>query len=209
SEAWYRSIVEGAAAGIATSDVEGNITSVNEAFARMLGYRREELLGKNMLSLLHRDDRNVMLERYRQYLAGQATDLRLEVRGQHKDGGTVWIDTEPVPVFEGGRLTGFAAVVQDVTARHRAQEALRISAERLRGILGNASDAIVTFDSEGRIVSWNRAAERIFGYSADEVVGKDFTAIVVAKRSNVEAHRARLQAAVARGYLSEIGKRTV
>jgi len=82
---------------------------------------------------------------------------------------------------EPGRLERIAKVVGElgpVIERKRAEEALRASEERFRGVTDAAMDAIVSADSEGRLRSWNRGAERMFGWRADEVVGRPLTVIV-------------------------------
>ena len=204
SEALYRGLVETAAAGVATSDVNGRLTLVNDAFCRMLGYSREELLGTPVTRFVHPEDLPEMLRKYREVIARAARDTLLEFRVVRKDGGIVWLYTCPMPVIEDGRVTGFVAIIQDVTQRRQAENALRASEERLRGILENASDAIVTFDGDGRIVSWNRAAERLFGYTADDIIGQDFTAIITPKQLSPEEHRRSLSEAVRRGRFARL-----
>src|SRR6266545_2593383 len=89
--------------------------------------------------------------------------------------GLVWSTGQP------GRLERIAKVVGElgpVIERKRAEEALRASEERFRGVTDAAMDAIVSADSEGRLRSWNRGAERMFGWRADEVVGRPLTVIV-------------------------------
>jgi PAS domain S-box-containing protein len=82
---------------------------------------------------------------------------------------------------EPGRLERIAKVVSElgpVIERKRGEEALRVSEERFRGVTDAAMDAIVSADSEGRLRSWNRGAERMFGWRAEEVVGRPLTVIV-------------------------------
>ncbi len=82
---------------------------------------------------------------------------------------------------EPGRLERISRAVAElgpVIERKRAEEALRASEERFRGVTGAAMDAIVSADGEGRLRSWNRGAERMFGWQADEVIGKPLTVIV-------------------------------
>ncbi len=204
SEALYRGLVETAAAGVATSDVNGRLTLVNDALCRMLGYSREELLGTPITRFVHPEDLPEMLRKYREVIAGTASDTLLEFRAVRKDGGIVWFYTCPKPVIADGRFTGFVAIITDITRRRQAENALRASEERLRGILENASDAIITFDGDARIVSWNRAAERLFGYTADEITGQDFTAVITPKRLSPEEHRRSLKEAVRRGHFTKL-----
>jgi PAS domain S-box-containing protein len=78
---------------------------------------------------------------------------------------------------KGGNIYGSVGTIRDITERKRAEEALRANEERLRSVVETARDAILTGDSSGKIISWNRAAEAIFGYSAAEVLGKSWALI--------------------------------
>jgi PAS domain S-box-containing protein len=81
-------------------------------------------------------------------------------------------------VDKDGRPHGTIALGHDITERVRAEQALRESEERFRSVVETASDAIISTDSRGNIVSWNRAAGTIFGYTTDEIVGRPLTCIV-------------------------------
>ena len=77
-----------------------------------------------------------------------------------------------------GELEYFSAIIRDISDIKRAEKALRESEERYRSVIDTAFDAIITVDDTGTIISWNNAAEKQYGYSRDEAVGKDFTLII-------------------------------
>ncbi|MEW6141738.1 MAG: PAS domain S-box protein [Chloroflexota bacterium] len=209
SEAHFRGLIETAGAGVATADLEGNLTLVNDTTCRMLGYSRRELLGKPFADFIHPDDVSKILQVFRGGVSDTRTSPHLEFRAIRKDGGTVWWYTSPMPLTESGRTVGIAAILQDITQRRQAEDALRASEERLNAVINSASDAIVTFDSDGIIMSWNQAAERLFGYTADEIIGQKFAVIILPRRLSAEENWRKMKEAVRQGRLLEIAGRSV
>lgn len=96
------------------------------------------------------------------------------------------------------------ATFEDITTRKRAEEALRESEKRFRSMAESASDAIISIDSRGNIISWNYGAETIFGYSADKIIGKPLT-VIIPKRFR-EAFESGMKRAMATGKLDIIRK---
>ena len=71
----------------------------------------------------------------------------------------------------------YGAIIRDITQRRLTEESLRRSEEQFRSLVETASDAIITTDLQGIIVTWNKGAENIYGYSADEIINKSFTVL--------------------------------
>lgn len=107
-----------------------------------------------------------------------------------------------------GKPAGWVSICHDITALKEAENHLRASEERLRAIIDSACDAIVTFDSNGDILSWNQAAEKLFGYTADEIIGSKFSSIAPPKRFTLEEHHQKMLEAVRRGVLTALADRT-
>jgi len=105
---------------------------------------------------------------------GQAKIIGIgrEVIGRRKDGSTFPMDLA-ISVFRLGEGRHFTGIVRDITERKRAEEELREAEERMRSIVDHVVDGIITIDEHGTVKSYNPAAERIFGYPASEVVGKN------------------------------------
>jgi PAS domain S-box-containing protein len=166
--------VEQAAEGIVITDIQGNIEYVNPAFIRMTGYSAAEVIGQNPRILKSgRQDPTFYKDLWQTILAGKVWHGRLSNR--RKDGALYTEEMTITPVRDaGGAITQFIAMKQDVTERNRAEEARAF----LASIVESSDDAIVGCTPEGLIMSWNRGAEALYGYRAEEVLGKPVSMLV-------------------------------
>ncbi|MEE8392232.1 MAG: PAS domain S-box protein [Anaerolineae bacterium] len=123
SEAKFYSLVEQAGAGIATIDVEGRLTFVNQVFFQMIGYPTTELLGQPFIRFLHPDD----VERIQaHFLEGfrRPPERHMEYRLLHKDGHIVCCYSNPAAILYQGQVVGSSIIIHDITERKRAEEEL-------------------------------------------------------------------------------------
>ena len=175
----FRVAFDAAPIGIAIMDLDGRFIEVNHALCELTGHEPEELAGRPFQEITHPDDVARQLKENRRLLANDARTYEIEKRYLHKAGGEVWarLTTTLVRAPDDSPLY-FLQQIQDVTARRAAEAALRESEARFRSMTESASEAIVGADSAGRILSWNTGAERMFQYSAAEVLGQSVTMLM-------------------------------
>lgn len=157
---------------IIITDLSGSIEYVNPKFTEITGYPFNEALGQNPRFLKSgetTDEEYAYL--WKTILSGK--EWRGVFHNKKKNGELFWehATISPIRNFE-GKITHFIGIKQDITESKRAEEALLESEEKFRKISSSAQDAIIMMDGEGRISFWNEAAERIFGYTFQEAVGK-------------------------------------
>ena len=128
---------------------------------------------------LHPSDRQWVLSKLNAYLTEPWSNYEVEFRLQHKDGSYRWILSRAKLFTDyAGRPLRMLGSHVDITERKRAEQALQASEEQFRALAESASDAIFTIDTAGRVVFMNRAAERVFGYSREEMLKSNLTMLL-------------------------------
>lgn len=156
---------------------EGIVTSWNSGAQRFKGYTADEIIGQHFSRFYTPEDQQTGLPA--KALATALKEGKFEAEGWRvrKDGTQFWTSIVIDPIYDtSGQHIGFAKVTRDITERRRAQEALRQSEQRFRMLVQGVTDyAIYMLSPTGEVTNWNAGAERIKGYSADEVVGTSFS----------------------------------
>ncbi|MSP36861.1 MAG: PAS domain S-box protein [Deltaproteobacteria bacterium] len=153
--------------GIGRLGIDGHYLEVNEVYAGMLGYVPVELIGTGWIKTVHVDDRAQALAAYDRMV--QSGKGEFEARAVRKDGSNFFKHVLMVKIVdENGRHIGHHCFMRDISER-KAVEAER---GRLATIVDHSDDAIVSRGIDLKILTWNAAAERRFGYLADEIVGQ-------------------------------------
>jgi PAS domain S-box-containing protein len=179
----------------------GAYERVNEAYARMLGYTREELARLDFAAVTHPDDRAADRDLVAKLFSGELGVYQREKRYLRKDGGIVWAEVSAVAIHgtDGKPVRTITAAV-DVTERKRAEDSLRASEERFRLVVEQISDyAIFLLDTDGRITSWNDGARRMLGYSEAESIGMPSEVIFTPEDRAAGAPAGELATAIATG----------
>ncbi|HEX8118629.1 MAG TPA: PAS domain S-box protein, partial [Pyrinomonadaceae bacterium] len=165
---WLKAVIDSADDAIVTKTLEGVITSWNRAAERVFGYTADEVIGQPVTILIpedHLDEEPGILARIR---AGERIEHYQTVR-RRKDGTLIDISLTVSPIRKpDGTIIGASKIARDITGHKRAQETLLAQSE----VIGQAYDAIFLRDPSNRITLWNRGAERTYGYTSEEALGR-------------------------------------
>ncbi len=203
----FREVFEEAAIGMATLTLNGSIVRANRALARLLRCEPEDLVGIDygQLTAGAGEDFDRALVRLREDGDDLAT-LEHAIAGYSED-RTARATLAPVRDSAGAALYAYLQV-QDITAQRAAEDELRLSEERFRLLIAAVEDyAIFMLDPEGRVVSWNAGAQRIKGYTAQEIIGQHFRVFYPSEQRAVRHPEEELRIALEDGAYSEEGWR--
>ena len=189
---------------VAITDQRGIISFVNEEFCRISKYSRAELLGQDhriINSAYHPKEfiRNIWIT------IGSGRVWKGEIRNRAKDGSIYWVDTTIVPFLnEEGKPYQYVAIRHDITSRKLGEKRIREQAE----LLDHAQDAILVRDLHDTIIYWNKSAERLYGWSASEAIGRNALDLLFkyAPREYAEAQSVLQDTGEWRGEMSQVTK---
>lgn len=173
-ETRYKAVLETVVDGIIIIDEQGLIESFNPAAEGIFGYRREEVIGKNVSMLMpepYRSQHDGYLARYLRTGQARIIGIGREVPGQHKDGGIFPMELA-IAEMQIGERRYFNGIVRDISERKHSEQLLQQTTALQSAILDSASYAIISTGPDGTIRAFNHAAERMTGYAAAEMVDK-------------------------------------
>ena len=174
---------------VVTTDRKGFITFVNRAAVEVLGYKKEELLGRHASEFYVR---GMETAREIKGILTRNEELRhYRMKFINREGEERWASLSSALLKDNeGKVIGTLGFFRDITPLVAAEEELRTSERRYRDLLQNSSDMILMMDMEGRYTLINRAAEEGLGYTTEEVVGKDS---LLLSRSDIERAKAEIR----------------
>ncbi|MCL5743586.1 MAG: PAS domain S-box protein [Acidobacteria bacterium] len=199
-----QALIEASATIIYAKDLQGSYLLVNRQWEMLVHIPREQALGKTVFDLYPPETARI-LDAHDKAALGAGFPLSSEETLHLEDGPHTYLSIK-FPIYGGdGAAYAVGGISTDISARKRAEEALRKSEDQLRLLLDSVKDfAIFRLDAEGRVATWNAGAERIKGYRAEEILGKDFSSFYTPedRKSGKPADQLR-QAAVEGRYEEE------
>lgn len=180
SEERFRVMFEQAAVGIVLVDLEGRFVRTNHKFYNIVGFSEAELIGRSFEEITHPDDIPPDKAQVQRLLAGEASNFVMEKRYIRKDKTIVWANLSVSLVRDmDGKPEYFIAVVGNIDDRKQAELALRESEERFRTLFEATPNPIQGYDKDRRIIFWNQASEKLYGYSRAEAIGQPIEALII------------------------------
>jgi PAS domain S-box-containing protein len=179
----FRSISESANDAIISIDDRGVIISWNQAATRIFGFQEKEALGRPVTIIIPDHYRTPHEEGIKRVVGGgphHVIGKTVELLGYRKSGDNFPIELSLSTWTMEGRKY-FCGIIRDITIRKDAERSLMEAEKKFRSITESANDAIISANATGCIVTWNRAAEQIFGFRQEEVTGKPLTMIIPEK----------------------------
>jgi len=168
-----QSVMQNMPVGCLMNNLRGEITYWNAAAEKIFGFSAAEVLGRNMDARMIPPHTRAQVDRVRQSLAEGTQVLHSVNQNLTKEGRLITCEWENAPLFNAaGEFSGFLALVRDVTDQQRLSNERDQLLERLQLVMDSAPVAMIISDNDLRVSYWNPAAERIFGFSPQEAMGR-------------------------------------
>ncbi len=184
SEEKYRLLVELSQEGICIDDVNDNIVFSNEAFANMLGCKKEDIIGKSLFDFVCEEDKGKLKKESEGRRKGKAS--KYELRLATKRGGIKTFLISATPLYKNGKYTGSLSMNLEITKRKEAEEEVRRQRKYFQALFSSSPEAIVSLDQKNRVININPAFEKLFGYTLDELKGKNIDDYIVPEQLEKE-----------------------
>jgi PAS domain S-box len=195
AQALLAAVFNVARVGLCITDSDGVVVAANPAHSKIDGYTQEELVGEVFTKVLPPELREDTLRLHHEYMAGELNDMSGEWQVLHKNGTRrdVFVNTAKLTLDNGQQFK--VTAVTDLTEGKLIERQLRYQAQ----LLENVSDAVMAVDNDYIITSWNTAAEKLYGWTAAEVLGKHLYHILSYKYLNGESEETIAETALKTG----------
>jgi PAS domain S-box-containing protein len=176
-EEFFRVITENSSDIIFILDEKGKIKYASHSVEKFLGFKPEELIGKNGLEIIHPDDRPRAVDDFRKAIITNETSISNAFRVMHKDGSEHILEGLSKNLLDHPAITGFVLNIRDVSIQRRKEAALRESEQKYRSVVENVNQAILILQ-DGKIQYVNPAAGKMSGWSTEELTHNLFSEFV-------------------------------
>jgi diguanylate cyclase (GGDEF)-like protein/PAS domain S-box-containing protein len=166
SEQRYKSLYEHNPDTVYSFDLAGNFLSANPACETLTDYTAEELMGRPFAPLVVPEDLERTLRHFEKAANGEPQNYEIAIN--HKRGNRIELNVTNLPIIVKGEIVGVYGIAKDITERKQVEQ-IR---DRLSAIVESSEDAITSRTRDGVITSWNKGAEKLYGYTAEEVIGR-------------------------------------
>lgn len=195
-DARYRRVIDGVREAVIIDDRKGRIVFANKAFYELFGFEEGDLGHLNLEDYIAPEWQEKLRDRHDRRMRGDDVPADFEYEGIKRSGERMWLSVHVVEVQEDGELIGTQSAIRDMTAVKLAEERLRQANQNLADVIETLPLPINVLDRNGIVRIWNAAAERLFGWTAGEVIGHLYP---LAPGDLNEEHRGMLKQAIASG----------
>ncbi len=204
---YYEALFVNNPVAVVTADLDANIVSWNPMAEKLFQYAQEEVIGRNLDDVVADDSLRAEALGYTDQVINVGR-VQETVRRIRKDGSLVDVELLALPVIVAGEKVGFIAIYHDISERKTMERELRHQKEYYEALFVNNPGAVITIDLEGNVVSWNPAAERLFGYEQREVIGRNLDSLVAGDARILEEAVAYSEQVSATGRVQATAQRT-
>lgn len=187
SEQRYQSLYEHNPFMYFTLAPNGIVLSVNRFGAEQLGYQKEDLIGQSIVRVFDSSERQAALERLMACVASPSTLLEWETQKLRKDGRRLWVKERARAIHDHAGQVLILVTCEDISERKQTEKQLEETSRLLRTLVNESALPLVSLDREGRVVSWNQAATRLFGWSEEEVLGRELPYVQTGEEDAADA----------------------
>ena len=168
SESRFRALTENSGDRIALLNASGEIVYSSPSSTRIYGYTQEETIGRNAFDCVHPEDVALVAATFEKILRRPGEPFHLDYRSRHKDGHYIWMDTTGHNALENPSVKAIVVNEREITERKRAEEEIY----HLASVVESSDDAMLGTNLHSEVVTWNEAAEKMFGYTRQEIIGR-------------------------------------
>ena len=193
------SIVDSSDDAIISKSLDGVVTTWNRAAETIYGYKADEMIGKPVSVLVHKDRLDEMAGILKEVREGRRVEQYETVRVR-KDGSSISVSLTVSPIHDtDGKIIGASSIAHDITGRQRAEEQARATSQYARSLIEASLDPLVTISPEGKVTDVNEGSIKVTGVPREELIGTDFSDYF----TEPEQARAGYQQVFAKGFVTD------